>query len=738
MRVKFLLASMAAVLLLETPISLNSCGIAAPVPVFVTRSIAADPLGQFAKGRIGVIMPTFGLKYLIGAYRLMSGRSYTAQEAEAFFSEPPPSLDSVIAGPYGYQAWIGARNSVVGIPMSGEYLNPFKSSDRPGSYGGYRNCLDDAFSIASSTLMERAQRWGSESPNFRAWLTAQDQVFHNCSGPNKTIPADPDKDMDPVLAADREYQIAAAHFYAGDWEEARKWFARVAANPESSWSELAPYLIARVWLREGMVDEKQQALEEADRQFEGVTKNPALAEWHEASIRLRDFTSFRVRSWGLLKDYAAEFSGDRLSPDVASHLESYTYLYQHSSNRTKIAETSDLADWLLAYQGWYGQRLNGQNYAITKWRETRSPAWLIAALWYSSDDTAFPELLRAAHEVKPDHPAYDSVAYYGIGAAVRRGRRDEARQWADEALRTKLILSSRNRILYERLKLARNWDEFLRAAPRMPEPNMADYDGHEGTIPGPPQKWASQGALLDIDSRQVLNRFVPLELFRDAAYSPTLARHLQIEFAQAGFARALILGRLPEARAFIGRVVELQPTVASAAREFLSAPDDEASQFAAVLLALRTSGPSGILSSGSSGPSQLQHANYAGSISWGFNDIAWKPEYVGRPSGLELPLDFEFLTPQQRTQAEQEWKTLADRASCAATYVEGKALDWARRHPEDARVPEALYLTVRATFFGCREDMGPSLGNRSREAYNLLHQRYPNSEWTKKTPYWYK
>jgi hypothetical protein len=189
-------------------------------------------------------------------------------------------------------------------------------------------------------------------------------------------------------------------------------------------------LIARVWLREGMVDENQSALEEADRQFEAVAKNPALAEWHEASLQMRDFTSFRVRSWGLLKDYATEFSGQSLSPNMADHLVSYSYLYTHARNRAKVVETSDLADWLLTYQGWYGQQPNGQNHSIEKWRETHSPAWLVAALWYSNDDAAFPELLRAAREVKPNHPAYDSVVYYGIGAAVRRGLRDEARQWA--------------------------------------------------------------------------------------------------------------------------------------------------------------------------------------------------------------------------------------------------------------------------------------------------------------------
>jgi tetratricopeptide (TPR) repeat protein len=354
---------------------------------------------------------------------------------------------------------------------------------------------------------------------------------------------------------------------------------------------------------------------------------------------------------------------------------------------------------------------------------------------YANDDKALPELLSAAHQIKPNEPAYDSVVYYGIGAAVRRGLRDEARQWADEALRTNLIRSSRNRILYERLKLARNWDEFLQSAPRRPEPNTVEYDNHELTAPGAPQKWASQ-TLLDSDSTQILNRYVPLALYRDAIHSASLTRDLQVTLAQAGFARALILGRIPEAREFMQRAVELQPQLAGNVKEFLSAANDEEARFAGVLLSLRTNSPSGILMPGLTAPSDLRHASYAGNIHWGFSESSWNMSFVSR-SGLNLPIDLSFLTPQQRTQADEEWKILSARATCASTYLENEALNWARKHPEDARVPESLYLTVRTTFFGCREDTGPSLGDRSREAYNLLHQRYPNSEWTKKTPYWY-
>ena len=51
---------------------------------------------------------------------------------------------------------------------------------------------------------------------------------------------------------------------------------------------------------------------------------------------------------------------------------------------------------------------------------------------------------------------------------------------------------------------------------------------------------------------------------------------------------------------------------------------------------------------------------------------------------------------------------------------------------DDPRVPEALHLVVRLTQYG---DAGNN--SVSRRAYNLLRASYPQSPWTKQTPYWF-
>ena len=57
-----------------------------------------------------------------------------------------------------------------------------------------------------------------------------------------------------------------------------------------------------------------------------------------------------------------------------------------------------------------------------------------------------------------------------------------------------------------------------------------------------------------------------------------------------------------------------------------------------------------------------------------------------------------------------------------------------QEHPDDERVPEALYLAVRSTRFGCT---GPSTAKLSKQAFEILHTKYSKTPWAEKTKYWY-
>jgi hypothetical protein len=92
-----------------------------------------------------------------------------------------------------------------------------------------------------------------------------------------------------------------------------------------------------------------------------------------------------------------------------------------------------------------------------------------------------------------------------------------------------------------------------------------------------------------------------------------------------------------------------------------------------------------------------------------------------------------FLTEEQRKQSEKERAQL-EQADSQANYYTKVVLDYAKKHPDDQRVPEALSRAVKNTRMNCNN---PRTGDLSQEAFNLLHKRYPDTAWAKSTKYWF-
>jgi hypothetical protein len=92
-----------------------------------------------------------------------------------------------------------------------------------------------------------------------------------------------------------------------------------------------------------------------------------------------------------------------------------------------------------------------------------------------------------------------------------------------------------------------------------------------------------------------------------------------------------------------------------------------------------------------------------------------------------------FLTPEQAKQALAE-RAVLDNADSQANYYARIAVEFAQKYPDDPRVPESLSRAVKNTRMNCNN---PRTGALSKKAFDLLHDRYPNTSWAKNTKYWY-
>ncbi len=709
-----------AILLLVPPES-ESCGPFLPEAQFVFRLGPVDELPYY-HGRLGIVQPTYRRRNLIVAYRYFSGVPLTQEEIAPSLAGPAPQAETQW---YGIDtsptagAWLVARNSVPGIqPVK----IPAAYRKVPGGNGWqtYQDCLDDAFTTAAATLQQRMAKWGSGSAEVAEWVRGQDLVFQNCSQ-GVHLPMDLKPASNPLLAADRRYQIAAAEFYAEKFDDAERDFKAMGEDAASPWHDRAPYLVARTLIRKATLAGDAQAMQAAAQQLGAVLNDPARKVLHDPARSLLEFVQGRLDPEGRMAELGAALVKPGGDPRFDHDVTDFTMLWDKSGHGP--ASRCDLADWITAYQS-----PDSSSHALQRWRQTKNLAWLVAALEATAvNNAAAEELIAAARALKPNQPAYASAVFFGLEIESHRSA-DAAREWADLALASHQPADARNSFLARRQSLARNWSEFLRYAPREPAAaNVAVFDT-------PLSDWGleiAKGAQFAADSAELFNHTVPLTRWVDAARSPMLPPNLQTEVAQAGWARAIVLGRQAEARALAGRLAALKPELAVGLREYLAQTSPAAANFAAVFLMLRDPGFDVRVREGWPRQTKIDKID-------SFRDNWWNlqpanPDFPGRDFP-KRESHITFLQPAERAQGEKEAADLFATAEIAPQYLCQQTLGWARRHPQDPRVPEALHLAVRATHYGPGPDMPTGL---SKTAFQLLHSRYPKSVWTKETPFWY-
>jgi len=716
---------------------MDSCATGPPVAIFATTTRPANVTGEFLKGKVGVLRASYKPIYLIGAYRMLSGKQLTEAEVEALYSERP-SDDPFMARSGGQpeiSTWEARRQGLAGDARSHVALQPFKSIIRNGYVSSFLNCGPDAFDTASATLSELRQQWGTDDLRLVSWVLAQDQVFSNCSGTEANIPAAPGTDMDPLLAAHRRYQIAAAQFYSGQFRTAAAGFLAIGKDEDSPWEGIGAYLAARSLVRAGDFLEGPPAYREAMTLLERALQNPRLQQFHDASQGLLNMLRLRVDPEAGMAELGAELMSPPANEEVTSeHIAQtatdFVFLIERTADRNgkrfaqadylKLEAASELAAWVRTML--QGDALGRGERAVGWWRKTRNPAWLVAAL-SSGPDLELAELLAAASKIGPGSPAFESVAYYAVVREAKRGRLEEARRWADRALASRnLTRSGRNLILTERTKVARNWEEFLRYSLRRLENATTDRDGRETpgeAIPLP------DGTMFGFDNDVItaFNSSVPLHLWINASGNPALPAYLQLRVAQSGWIRAVMLGRYEEARTLLRRVVELNPGATEGAKGFLSASssDPEQLRFAAIYLYLRAPGLAPDLRDALVENENLVTPHVNRMCPW--------------DRAVSSKGDLRFLTLQDRQAGKAEDRALTAAEQWQATLTLREVLAWAARHPDDSRVPEALHRAVMRSFYGCKDE---ETRKYSEMAYRLLHTKFAGTRWAAETKYWYR
>ena len=713
-------------LVLAHPSDLSSCGPFFPQPVFTNTT---RPEG----GSFGILQPTYERRYLVLAYRELNGAILTRAQRDSV-----RRLDDYRSGPSAEDAlngWLEERAKVPGTkPVQ---IDLYRQT---AAYNSVPSCLAGAFDSARATLALYLRDFGPASRLTLEWLAAQDTVFGNC-GEQTSIPLPVKTGDEPRILADRAYQIAAAHFYAGQYADASAQFKTIAADKASPWHLLAPYLLARIDLR-------QNNFAEAQKQLEAVLANSGEGPMHEAARSLLGYVRAHLDPAGQLLVLARRVLRHD-SPTLGKDLSDYTFLYDRlesaqmdesstpavrgkgGQSLEAVAAKDDLTNWILTFQKGTAA---AEAKSLTRWKSGNAMPWLLTSLHYASGrDASAVSLIDAARAVRLDSSAYPTARFEGIRLMIDRGDSKQAIAAAGDALRSKVAASDpsvANAFHAERMKVAQTFTEFLTHAPRVSLEAAS----------GQPQRTLA----FDSDATTVFNTSLPQALWLAAVRNGLLDLQLRAELAQAGWMRAVILGEGDDA--FAVELAKLKPSYAGELNAGQKIEDRSERRFATVFWILHHPELQPWVRSGfqrGTPDGQLDdfRDNWWSTLASASHDWTNYYEMQAAPSGLlprlyppgEKP-DARFLSAAQKQATKEEQRRLQASGSAPA-FLSAAVLAWVKSHPADTRNAEALALAVRTSRFGAPDAQSKAAVS---QAFYLLHHHYGNSEWARHTPYWYQ
>jgi len=237
-------------------------------------------------------------------------------------------------------------------------------------------------------------------------------------------------------------------------------------------------------------------------------------------------------------------------------------------------------------------------------------------------------------------------------------------------------------------------------------------------------------------------QYGPLPMLAHLPQSDRLPSNMQRDLALAVFTRAVLLDEIDIANAIAPIVARYFPQYGAGWKAYQSAATPQQKKLEATLLLLRLPAASPWLASGLGYPYQRDRIGLYGPRWWSHEDADDQQPPSGQDNAQDnaalcddcaLPLQVAapaFITPQERERARDDGARLR-RLPGAPAYLGAIILAWANAQPRDPRVPEALYLVVRATRYGQKNS------ETSKAAYTLLHERYRRNPWTSKTPMWF-
>jgi hypothetical protein len=728
----------------------QACAIGAD-PYFTYSTHPDIPLNSYARGQLGILQPSYARSYLLVAYRYLSNQPLSDSEQKTAVEMWNKRLT---AGDASCQAdtsaWLKARSAVPGVSKLDSIFTERPINDKE-AWQTYCNCQTSSFQTAARTLNDLIDKFGVESAGVKEWTKAQDAVFSNCGyaaygdvkKPAAAIPEALPDSADRLLQKNRNYQIAAANFYAQNFDAAREQFDRIAADKDSPWRQTAAYLAARSLIRQAtLIGNTNPLLLQAKERLEKLAADPANANLKADIEAVLGYVEAKLDPQGYVAGLLNNVVPAKNIGEITFTLDQMLGDSDGSQDNSKPVALpatllkDDALDWVMTFQNTGPE---AKRHALEHWKQTKSIPWLVAAI--SSADPKDPDagaLVSAAEAHESSAPGHWTLFYEANRLKLGKGQTDAVREALDKTINNPpadLPAGALNQLRTQRLALARNLDEFVKFGVQTPLVIASDAGVQE--VPDDMDQVAKMENFKPKpltpefipEAGGELNNQMPLSMLVDLSTDTKLPPNLRNNVAWTSWVRAVLIGDDATAQRLAPIVKDLNKKKAPFVDAYLAAKDPADRKFAAANLMLHFSSAQPNATAG-----LLQEDSYGDASGWWW---AAKPVQTEIQSGMGdstlKPIKLPFITDAQKAQVKSELAKL-NKVATAPNYFASVVLPFAKEHPTDSRVPEALHWFVKSTRYGVAEDSTKAL---SKEAFSLLHTKYKGNPWTAKTPYFY-
>jgi len=761
----------------------SSCGPDFPFAVFVLPHGPGGNYLAYAQGNLGILQPGYRTRSLVIAFNYITHHPLAPVQQQQAVAVDHQFLDSWQANeaakqsapPSGFHTWISTRATVG--PIDGYMPNADLEVNRSttgDSYEDFTNCLDNAFATAAHNLSALSRSYGPHDLSVIEWTRGQDAVFSNCGdgkprqffGPGQPPPPPLPPHLPALLPAstplwlqqDRAYQIAAARFYALDFNAAITGFRAIAVDQASPWSVVSRYLIARSLIRQSTVADTHRSdangtpaeraaaksgflstLTQAQKELLAMRANPRMDSMQNDIDNLLDYVDLRLQP-----DAQAVVLAQRLqNPETRNFGQSLidlTWLRTNQSDPEKPApphgpedDAAGMIAWIddinnldqtpTSFDGHHLPHTDADVAQATAdilrhWQTTHSTVWLVAALMSAHPaDAATPDLIRAAAAVPPSDPAYVTVTYHRLRLLPRDSATRDQLLAVLPTIKQHENTSTLNQFIALDSASALTLDAWLATTGRTPASESSFMNQGEDVIPASTTDVCGTKItpgttkLFDADAANAFNRDMPLRLLAASAESSALPENLRYQVAQAALVRAILLDQPSVARSMTPLLVHCRPAWAPLLAAYNDSTTANDRKLNGLLALMRFASTEPSVRYGEERRNafatydEYRQNWWCTTVPQPYGTVDDIPQYNSYRKPPQTPLAKPlFLTTVDTSEAATEVAAL-ERIPSASQYFATQALSWWKLHPTDPHTPDLLGEANRVLRNSCRTEL---------------------------------